>query len=173
MAYESVGTLQATGMSPLAAQQVLSALRLLQGEDGSTRGADKIAQLKANSNYFRWHLLRLGFQVLGDWDSPIMPIMLNLPGALLDFSRLCLEHHVAVVVVGFPATSLLTTRARVCISAAHSRGDLDYCLSVFERVGVATGCLYHLTPPEALPPLSKVVSKSGEYSDLHLPCCES
>ena len=33
--------------------------------------------------------------------------------------------------VGFPATPLLTARMRVCISAAHSRADLDYALEVF------------------------------------------
>lgn len=40
----------------------------------------------------------------------------------------------AIVVVGFPATPLLTTRMRVCISAAHSRADLDYALEVFKSV---------------------------------------
>jgi serine palmitoyltransferase len=153
-------------MSPLAAQQVLSAFELLQGRDGSTRGADKIAQLKANSNYFRWHLLNLGFHVMGDWDSPVMPVMLYLPGALRDFSQLCLRHHVAVVVVGFPATSLLTARVRVCISSAHSRGDLDYCLDVFEKVGQATGCLYRQSISKSLPALVEVVRASGEYADV-------
>jgi serine palmitoyltransferase len=153
-------------MSPLAAQQVISAFQLLQGRDGSTRGADKIAQLKANSNYFRWHLLKLGFDVMGDWDSPIMPVMLYMSGALWDFSQLCLRHHVAIVVVGFPATSLLTARARVCISAAHTRSDLDYCLDVFAKVGKATGCLYQRADPDWLPLLSKFVSAAGEYTDV-------
>lgn len=40
----------------------------------------------------------------------------------------------AIVVVGFPATPLLTTRMRVCISAAHSRADLDYALEVFKAL---------------------------------------
>lgn len=34
------------------------------------------------------------------------------------------------VVVGFPATSLLLVRARICISAAHSHEDLEYALEV-------------------------------------------
>ncbi len=38
------------------------------------------------------------------------------------------------MVVGFPATPLLTTRMRVCISAAHSRADLDYALEVFKTL---------------------------------------
>jgi serine palmitoyltransferase len=35
-----------------------------------------------------------------------------------------------MVVVGFPATALLMSRCRVCISASHSKEDLDYALEV-------------------------------------------
>lgn len=42
----------------------------------------------------------------------------------------CLQRHIAMVVVGFPATALLMSRCRVCISASHSREDLDYALEV-------------------------------------------
>ena len=38
---------------------------------------------------------------------------------------------VAIVVVGFPATPLITARMRVCISASHSRADLDFALEMF------------------------------------------
>lgn len=47
--------------------------RPLQGVNGTgTRGQDKIKQLRDNSNFFRRGLLALGFNVLGDWDSPVM-----------------------------------------------------------------------------------------------------
>lgn len=36
----------------------------------------------------------------------------------------------AVVVVGFPATPLLLARARICISASHTREDLVRALEV-------------------------------------------
>jgi len=45
-------------------------------------------------------------------------------------SRECYKKNVALVVVGFPATSLTTARARVCISASHSMEDLDFGLDV-------------------------------------------
>lgn len=38
--------------------------------------------------------------------------------------------QVAVVTVAFPATPLLLARARICISAAHSREDLVKALEV-------------------------------------------
>lgn len=126
--------LYATAMSPPAVEQVISALHVIQGLDGSDRGKRKIRQLRDNSNYFRRGLLELGFDVLGDWDSPVMPVMLFCPAKLPAVSRYTLERGLAIVVVGFPATPLLTTRMRVCISAAHSRADLDYALEVFKAL---------------------------------------
>ena len=66
------GHLYATSLAPPAAQQIMSAMRLLRGEDGSSRGARKLAQLRANSDYFRARLLDMGCNVLGDWGSPVM-----------------------------------------------------------------------------------------------------
>ena len=42
-----------------------------------------------------------------------------------------LERKIAVVVVGYPATSLVDARTRICLSAAHTREMLDFvsCLS--------------------------------------------
>ncbi|KAL4857730.1 Long chain base biosynthesis protein 2a [Chlorella vulgaris] len=126
--------LYASAMSPPAVEMVISALHVIQGADGSTRGQDKIMQLRDNANYFRRRLLELGYNVLGDWDSPVMPIMLFNPAKLPGISRYMLHRGIAIVVVGFPATPLLTARMRVCISASHSRQDLDYALEVFADV---------------------------------------
>lgn len=128
------GHLAATSMSPPVAQQVLSSLRVLTGADGSKRGAEKLRRLRENANYLRRRLLDLGVNVLGDWDSPVMPIMLFQPGKIAALSRECLKRGLAMVVVGFPATPLLTARARVCVSAAHSREDLDYAVDVLDEV---------------------------------------
>ena len=62
----------------------------------------------------------MGLHVYGDFDSPIIPIVMYQPAKIAAFSRECLDRGLAVVVVGFPATSPLYTRARVCISAAHT-----------------------------------------------------
>ena len=121
-------------MSPPVAQQVLSALRVISGLDGSHRGAEKLRRLRENANYLRRRLLDAGVNVLGDWDSPVMPIMLFQPGKIAALSRECLKRGLAMVVVGFPATPLLTARARVCVSAAHSKEDLDYAVDVLDEV---------------------------------------
>jgi hypothetical protein len=53
-----------------------------------------------------------------------------------------LARHLAVVVVGFPATPLLLSRARVCISAAHAQEDLAAALLVLREVVDLLGLRY-------------------------------
>lgn len=52
------------------------------------------------------------------------------------FGREMLKRNIAVVVVGFPATPLIESRTRFCLSAAHTREMLDKvseCASEFVR----------------------------------------
>ncbi|CAJ1953323.1 unnamed protein product [Sphenostylis stenocarpa] len=139
--------LYATSISPPAAQQIISSIRVILGEDGSNRGAHKLAQIRENSNFFRSELQKMGFEVLGDNDSPVMPIMLYNPAKIPAFSRECLKQNVAVVTVAFPATPLLLARARICISAAHSKEDLIKALQVISRVGDLVGIKYFPAEP--------------------------
>lgn len=132
--FVSPGHLYATAMSPPAVEQVISALKVIVGEDGTNRGAKKLAQIKDNSNFFREELRKMGCEVIGDPDSPIMPIMLYNPAKIPAFSRECLKRNVAIVTVAFPATPLLLARARICISAAHTREDLQRALEVINEV---------------------------------------
>lgn len=132
--HASAGSVYSQSISPPACQQVISAMKIMLGEDGTDLGQRKLAQLRDNSNFFRKQLMNMGFHVLGDWDSPIIPIMLYVPTKLAAFSRLCLERNIAVVVVGFPATPLLLARARVCISAGHTREDMEHALNVLDEI---------------------------------------
>ncbi|KHN00617.1 Serine palmitoyltransferase 2 [Glycine soja] len=145
--YACPAHLYATSISPPAAQQIISSIRVILGEDGSNRGAQKLAQIRENSNFFRSELQKMGFEVLGDNDSPVMPIMLYNPAKIPAFSRECLKQNVAVVTVAFPATPLLLARARICISAAHSREDLIKALQVISRVGDLVGIKYFPAEP--------------------------
>ena len=61
--------------------------------------AQQIKQLHDNANMFRRRLLEMGLHVLGDWNSPVMPIMIYHPAKLPVFSRSCLDNHVAMVSV--------------------------------------------------------------------------
>jgi hypothetical protein len=78
-------------------------------------------------------MLDMGLDVLGDLNSPVMPVMMYSPIMIAAFSHACLAAHVATVVVAFPATPLALARTRICISAAHSREDIEYALEVGGR----------------------------------------
>lgn len=93
----------------------------------------KLIAMRDNSNYFRMRLIDMGLTVLGNYDSPVIPVMLN-DGKVAPFSRECLKRGLAVVVVGFPAVPLLLSRARFCISAGHTREDLDRALAELDEI---------------------------------------
>ncbi|XP_056284438.1 serine palmitoyltransferase 2-like [Pseudoliparis swirei] len=46
-----------------------------------------------------------------------------------------LKRNIGTVVVGFPATTIIESRARFCVSAAHSREMLDTALAATDEVG--------------------------------------
>jgi serine palmitoyltransferase len=112
----------------------LCSTQVVMGEDGTNIGKQKIQALRDNSNYFRMRLEEMGLHVLGRYDSPVMPVMLYNPTKIAAFSRECFKRGLAVVVVGFPAVPILTSRARFCISAGHNREQLDHALEEIEEV---------------------------------------
>ena len=59
-------------MSVPAVEQVICAMQVLQGKDGSDRGVRKIQQLHDNANFMRKKLRGLGCAILGDDNSPVM-----------------------------------------------------------------------------------------------------
>ncbi|KAH9743225.1 Long chain base biosynthesis protein 2a [Citrus sinensis] len=146
--YNCPAHLYATSISPPAAEQIISAIQVVIGEDGSCRGAQKLARIRENSNFFRSKLQKMGFEVLGDNDSPVMPIMVYNPAKVSSFSRECLKQNVAIVTVGFPATPLLLARARICISASHTKEDLIEALEVINRIGDLVGIKYFPAEPK-------------------------
>mmetsp|Transcript_14502 Transcript_14502/g.28064 ORF Transcript_14502/g.28064 Transcript_14502/m.28064 type:complete len:511 (-) Transcript_14502:131-1663(-) len=130
----SMGTVFAQSMSPVVAQQIITAIRIITGEDGTDLGRQKLQDIRDNSNYFRKELIRMGLQVLGDEDSPVIPVMLYIPTKLSLFHALCMERGLAVVCVGFPAVSLNGSRVRFCISAGHTRKDLEDAVEKLREV---------------------------------------
>jgi len=131
----SFAAMYSTSMSPGCCQQILTAMSIMMGEDGTDIGKQKISSIRDNSNFFRRGLIDRGFQVYGDDDSPVIPLMIYYPSKIAAFSRECLKRNIACVVVGFPATPLLMSRARFCISAGHTKEDLTWALNELDEIG--------------------------------------
>ncbi|CDW52485.1 serine palmitoyltransferase 2 [Trichuris trichiura] len=94
-----------SSISPPLAQQIISSMEVIMGRDGTNEGA----------------LSR--------------SLLLSLLIFYYYFSREMLKRRVGVVVVGFPATPITLGRARFCISAAHTKEQLDQTILAVSEVG--------------------------------------
>jgi serine palmitoyltransferase len=135
MKAQNAGFLYAEAMSPPVLQQISSSLKTISGELNQAEGRARLQRLTFNSRYLRLGLKRLGFIVYGHDDSPIIPVMLYNPAKMPAFSREMLTRKIGVVVVGYPATPLISSRVRLCISASHNKEDLDRVLRAFDEIG--------------------------------------
>lgn len=145
--------------TPPILAQISTSLRIIAGELVPGQGEERLQRLAFNSRYLRLGLKRLGFIVYGNDDSPIIPLLLFNPAKMPAFSHEMLKRKISVVVVGYPATPLVSSRARFCVSAAHTKDDLDRLLSACDEIGnvlqlkfssgVAGGAL---PPPEGATP---------------------
>ncbi|XP_053731858.1 serine palmitoyltransferase 3 isoform X1 [Synchiropus splendidus] len=128
-----------SAMSPPVVEQIIRAMKCIMGEDGTKEGIRRIRQLAENTRYFRARLKEMGFIIYGNDDSPVVPILLYMPGKVVAFAREMLARKIGVVVVGFPATPITEARARFCLSAAHTRAMLNQVLHHLNEVGDTLG----------------------------------
>lgn len=122
-------------MSPPVMQQVITSMKIIMGEDGTDEGFRRLKQLRDNISFFRNKLEAMGFIIYGHDASPVIPIMLYMPAKIAAFSREMLARGIAVVVVGFPATSIIESRTRFCLSASHTPEMLEKVLQALDEVG--------------------------------------
>ncbi|KAG9239077.1 putative serine palmitoyltransferase 2 [Amylocarpus encephaloides] len=131
----NAATLYGESPTPPVLTQILSALKIIDGELKPGQGEERLQRIAFNSRYLRLGLKRLGFIVYGHDDSPIIPIMLYNPAKMPAFSHEMLRRKISVVIVGYPATPLISSRARFCVSAAHNKDDMDRLLSACDEIG--------------------------------------
>ncbi|KAJ7265946.1 serine palmitoyltransferase 2 [Mycena haematopus] len=104
--------------------------------DGS-EGLLRLRRLAFNSRYLHQGLIKLGFITYGHPASPIVPLLLFNVGKMNMFHRMMKDRQtpIIVVVVAYPATPLVTARVRFCVSAAHTKEDIDTILGACDEIG--------------------------------------
>ncbi|XP_076659269.1 serine palmitoyltransferase long chain base subunit [Halictus rubicundus] len=132
----------ATAMSPPIAQQIITSMKIIAGEDGTTDGQKRTKQLARNTRYFRRRLNQIGVIIYGNEDSPVVPMLVYLFSKIGAVVRTLTKYNIAAVGVGFPATPLMEGRIRFCLSAAHTKQQLDYVLSHIESLADSLGLRY-------------------------------
>jgi len=148
--------------TPCVLMQILASLKMITGELCPGQGEERLQRIAFNSRYLRLGLKRLGYIVYGHDDSPIIPVMLYHPAKIPAFSHEMLRRKISVVVVGYPATPLITSRARFCVSAAHNKDDLDRLLAACDEVAVNMDLKYSSGVAGGLEPLPADIDVAPE-----------
>lgn len=97
-------------------------------------------RLREHTSYFRERLTKLGFTLISG-THPIIPIMLGDAKLAQNFAEEMLKQKIYVIGFSYPVVPENQARIRVQISSAHSKADLEVCLSVFENVGKKLGVI--------------------------------
>lgn len=120
---------------PAVLQQISTSMKIIAGELNGNEGKLRLERIAFNSRYLRLGLKRLGFIIFGEDDSPIIPLLLYNPSKMPAFSRMMMDRGIAVVIVGYPATDVISSRIRFCMSAALTKEDIDIILAHCADIG--------------------------------------
>lgn len=131
----NAATLLGESPTPAVLMQILASLRIITGDLAPGQGEERLQRIAFNSRYLRLGLKRLGFIIYGHDDSPIIPLLLYNPAKMSAFSHEMLKRKISVVIVSYPATPLISSRARFCVSSAHNKDDMDRILAACDEVG--------------------------------------
>jgi glycine C-acetyltransferase len=97
-------------------------------------------KLEWNTNYFKAGMKKAGFDII-DGDSAIVPVMLYDAKLAQKMSEELLEKGVYVIGFFFPVVPKEKARIRVQLSAAHTKENLDKCITSFTEVGLNLGVI--------------------------------
>ncbi|MCG8585501.1 MAG: glycine C-acetyltransferase [Pirellulales bacterium] len=86
-----------------------------------------------NTRYFRSAITEAGFDVL-EGEHPIVPVMLGDAKVAAEMADRLLAKGVYVIGFSYPVVPMGQARIRVQVSAAHTRGDLDFAVEQFRAV---------------------------------------
>lgn len=152
---------------PAPASSLPSWINLPPALSSGKEGSSRLRRLAFNSKYLHNGLIKLGFITYGHPASPIVPLLLFNPGKMNMFHRLMKDRQtpIIVVVVAYPATPLVTSRVRFCVSAAHTKEDVDTVLKACDEIGDVLD-LKHGIPKKERWSLEEIVERAVELGTM-------
>ncbi len=121
-------------LTPTVAASALAAVRFIETHP------ERVRTLQENTRHFRASLLSAGLKPL-EGETPIVPIIIGETADAIRMSELLLDEGIFVTGFGFPVVPHGTARLRCQVSAAHSRGDLDFAVASIRKVAMRVGIL--------------------------------
>ena len=123
-----------TALPPSVLSSALAALDVLE------ENPSLVVKVQENAGYMRKELKALGYDVLSS-HTPILPVIIGETSLSTEFSELLLKEGVLAVALRPPTVPEGTSRIRVTVMATHTREDLAFSVSVFEKVGRRLGII--------------------------------
>jgi 7-keto-8-aminopelargonate synthetase-like enzyme len=117
-----------TGLPPACAGAALAALEIVRADEG----AELMGRLAELSCRLRKGLIDLGLDVLGDSDSPIVPVVVGSEAAAMARYQALLERGIYAMAIRPPTVAPGTCRLRFTLSAEHSAADVDFVLAAMD-----------------------------------------
>jgi glycine C-acetyltransferase len=119
-------------LCPAAVGAVRAALEILRSEP------ERVQRVQRNARFLREGLRELGYNT-GRSETAVIPVVLGDDATTAFFAGRMRELGVMVTPVMFPAVTQGMARLRLCVTAAHSSGDLEFALEVFRRLRDTVG----------------------------------
>jgi glycine C-acetyltransferase len=117
-----------TSHPPAVAATCIAALDVLEQEPAI------IDRLWENTRFFKSGLQALGFNT-GLSESPITPVIAGEGALAMKLSDRLFEEGVFAQGIAFPTVARDKARVRTIVTATHTRGELQFALDVFGKVG--------------------------------------
>jgi glycine C-acetyltransferase len=123
-----------TSHPPAVAAACIAALDVLETEP------QWIERLWENTRYFKAGLRAFGFDT-GLSESPITPVMAGEGARAMQLSDRLFEEGVFAQGIAFPTVPRGKARVRTIVTATHTKGELEFALDRFRKVGTELGII--------------------------------
>jgi glycine C-acetyltransferase len=128
--------LLSTAHPPAVVAAAIAAVEILE----SPEGEQLVKKLWENANYFKRELQKLGFNT-GASETPITPVIVGSSHLARKLAQRLFEEGVFAQEIVFPMVARDKARVRTIVTAMHSKGDLDFALNAFKKVGKELGLI--------------------------------
>ena len=122
-------------LAPAIVGASLAAFELLEQQGTKLR-----ERLRTNAEFFRGAMSQRGFTLIAG-THPIVPVMVGEARLAKEMAEALLAEGVYVVGFSYPVVPKGLARIRTQLSAAHTREELSFAVTAFERVGKRFGLL--------------------------------
>ena len=124
-----------SALNPGDAAAVLKSIEILEKDDSF------IKKLWDNSKFLKESLANLGFN-MGHSKTPITPVIVGDAKKTVELSKMLYqEEKIFASPIVYPTVPMGTARIRLMPSAVHSREDLEFAISAFEKAGRKLGII--------------------------------